>query len=361
MSQAVSARDVPAPAKTTPAKRSRALRPILMIGGLVVVAVGALVFWLNGGRFVSIDNAYIRADKLAVSTDISGIIADVPVKEGQIVKAGDVLFRLDTRKFSIAVESAKADLAQTALQLDAAKRDYQRMLKETATKQAQVDSDQARFNRNAGLVSRGDVSRQSYDDARYQLAADQQAVAASQVAAQVQLAKLGGNADPDVTTMPTYLKAKSALDEAQRELGHATVLAPFDGIVTGVSNAQPGLYLAASNSPFGLVSTDHVWVEANPKETELTYVKPGDPVSVTVDTYPGRTWQGTLDSIAPASGSEFSILPAQNSSGNWVKVVQRISVRIRLDRKPTDPPLRAGMSVEADIHTGHTRSLGSIL
>ncbi len=362
MSQAVSARDVPAnQAQTVPARRSRALRPILMLGGIAVVAVGAVFFWLRGGRYVSIDNAYVHADKLAVSTDVSGILAEIPVKEGQLVKQDDTLFRLDGRKFSIALASAKADLAQTALQLDAAKRDYQRMLKDVATKQAQVESDQARFNRTSGLVNRGDVSRQSYDDVRYQLAADQQTVAATQVAAQVQLAKLGGGADADVTTMPTYLKAKAAVDEAQRELDHATVHAPFDGIVTGVSNAQPGLYLAASNAAFGLVSTDHVWIEANPKETELTYVKPGDPVAVTIDTYPGRTWQGTLDSIAPASGSEFSILPAQNSSGNWVKVVQRISVRIRLDRKPSDPPLRAGMSVEADIDTGHTRSLGNIL
>ncbi len=140
--------------------------------------------------------------------------------------------------------------------------------------------------------------------------------------------------------MPAYLKAKAAVAEAQRQLDHATVRAPMDGIVTGVSAAQPGLYLAASNAAFGLVSTDHVWVEANPKETELTYVKPGDPVDVTVDTYPGRTWHGTVDSIAPASGSEFSILPAQNSSGNWVKVVQRITVRIQprpQARRPAAP------------------------
>lgn len=360
MSQAVAARDAAVPVTKAPAKRSRALRPALMLGGVAVVAVGALLLWLHGGRYVSIDNAYIHADKLSVSTDVSGIVADVPVKEGQSVKAGDVLFRLDDRKFRIALDSAKADLAQTALQLESAKRDYQRMLKDVAVKQAQVDADQARFGRTAGLVGRGDVSRQSYDDARYQLAADQQSVAAAQGAAQVQLAKLGGHADADVATMPSYLKAQAAVDEAQRELDHAIVHAPMDGIVTGVSNAQPGLYLAASNAAFGLVSTEHVWVEANPKETELTYVKPGDKVDVAIDTYPGRTWKGTLDSIAPASGSEFSILPAQNSSGNWVKVVQRISVRIRLDRAPSDPPLRAGMSVEADIDTGHTRTLSDL-
>ena len=358
MSQVLTARDVPeVVTKPRPKSRSRLLRPILMLGGIAVVAVGAGYFWLNGGRYVSIDNAYVRADKLALATDVSGIVAEIPVKEGQQVKQGDVLFRLDDLKFRIALQSAQANLAETALQLTASKRDYERMLKDVAAKEAQVASDQARFDRTAGLVNRGDVSRQAYDDARYQLAANQQAVSSLEVAAQVQLAKLGGNPDADVSTLPAYLQAKAAVAEAQRELDHSTVRAPMDGIVTGVANAQPGLYLAASNAAFGLVSTDNVWVEANPKETELTYVKPGDPVSVTVDTYPGRVWEGTVDSIAPASGSEFSILPAQNSSGNWVKVVQRITIRIHLNRKPSDPPLRAGMSVEADVDTGHTRSL----
>lgn len=359
MSQVIDARTVPIAGGAT-RRRARWIRPVLMLGGIVVVGIGALLFWLHGGRDIAIDNAYVHADKLSLATDVSGIIASVPVKEGQQVRAGEVLFRLDDRQFRIALQSAQADLAQTKLELEASKREYQRMLKEIANRQAIVAADDARFNRTSAMVARGDVSRQQNDDNRFQLAADQQAVAAAQIAAQVQLAKLGGDADADVTTMPAYRKAQAAVDEAQRELDDTVVKAPMNGIVTGVSNAQPGLYLAAANAAFGLVSTDHVWVEANPKETELTYVKPGDPVTVSVDTYPGRTWQGTVDSIAPVSGSEFSILPAQNSSGNWVKVVQRITVRIRLDRKPSDPPLRAGMSVEADIDTGHTRTLADL-
>ena len=151
------------------------------------------------------------------------------------------------------------------------------------------------------------------------------------------------------------------MDEAQRQLDHTVVRAPFDAIATQVDQIQPGTYLAASAAAFGLVSTEHVWVEANPKETDLTYVKPGDPVTVTVDTYPGRVWQGTVESIAPGSGSEFSILPAQNASGNWVKVVQRIPLRVRVDRRPGDPELRAGMSVVVDIDTGHVRHLADLI
>jgi membrane fusion protein (multidrug efflux system) len=150
------------------------------------------------------------------------------------------------------------------------------------------------------------------------------------------------------------------VDEAQRELDHTVIYAPFDGIVTQVDTVQPGMYLAASTAAFGIVSTQDVWVEANPKETELTWVKPGDSVDVDVDTYPGRTWKGVVESIAPNSGSEFSVLPAQNTSGNWVKVVQRIPVRVRVDMKPGDPPLRAGMSADIDIDTGHVRTLSDL-
>jgi membrane fusion protein (multidrug efflux system) len=178
--------------------------------------------------------------------------------------------------------------------------------------------------------------------------------------AEVQLAKLGGDPSVDVHTMPDYLQAKARLDEAQRQLDDTVIHAPFDGIVTQVDTVQPGMYLAASTAAFGIVSTEDVWVEANPKETELTWVKPGDPVDVVIDTYPGRHWKAVVGSIAPNSGSEFSVLPAQNTSGNWVKVVQRIPVRIRVERQPGDPELRAGMSVEAEIDTGHHRTLADL-
>jgi membrane fusion protein (multidrug efflux system) len=186
--------------------------------------------------------------------------------------------------------------------------------------------------------------------------ADKQAVEALKVTASVQLARLGGDAEVDVRTMNDYLKAQANVDEAKRELDHTVIYAPFDGIVTQVETVQPGMYLSAATAAFGLVSTDNVWIEANPKETELTYVKRGDPVDVTVDTYPGRVWKAEVESIAPNSGSEFSVLPAQNTSGNWVKVVQRIPVRIKIEHQDGDPALRAGMSVVADIDTGHHRS-----
>jgi membrane fusion protein (multidrug efflux system) len=240
--------------------------------------------------------------------------------------------------------------------LNAMKLDYKRMLRDIEVKQAQAELDQADYNRFANLVKSGGVTRAEFDNARFRLMADTQAVEALRVTAAVQLARLGGDPEVDVRTMSDYRQSEARVDEAQRQLDHAVIYAPFDGVVTQVESVQPGMYLGAATAAFGLVSTDRVWIEANPKETELTHVKQGDSVDVTVDTYPGVTWKAEVESIAPNSGSEFSVLPAQNTSGNWVKVVQRIPVRIKVEHKAGDPDLRAGMSVIADIDTGHRRT-----
>jgi membrane fusion protein (multidrug efflux system) len=332
------------------------VRPVLMLGGIIAVIAGAGYYWITGGRVVSIDDAYVRAAKEVISTDVSGIVAAVPVREGQRVRQGDVLLRLDPRPFEIALAGATANRNGIVSTLNAMKLDYKRMLREVEVKEAQAASDQANFDRYAGLIKSGGVTRADYDNARFLLMADRQSVEALKVGASVQLARLGGDPECDVRTMNDYLQAQAKVDEARRELDHTVIYAPYSGIVTQVESVQPGMYLAAATAAFGLVSTDNVWIEANPKETELTHVKPGDSVDVTVDTYPGRTWKGEVESIAPNSGSEFSVLPAQNTSGNWVKVVQRIPVRIKILRKDGDPPLRAGMSVIADIDTGHKRS-----
>ncbi|WMT73890.1 HlyD family secretion protein [Bradyrhizobium sp. Ash2021] len=171
------------------------------------------------------------------------------------------------------------------------------------------------------------------------------------------VANLNGNADAPIEDHPRYKDALAARNEAARQLAHTIVQAPFDGVVTNVPSLQPGQYLAAVATAFNIVSTDHVWVQASPKETELTYVKPGQNVTVEVDTYPGEKWVGTVESISPASASSFSLLPAQNTSGNWVKVVQRIPMRVRVPNAPNKPPLRVGMSVEVSVDTGHERGL----
>jgi membrane fusion protein (multidrug efflux system) len=327
--------------------------------GLLPVAlfVGGY-FYFTGGKIMSTDDAYVDADKVAVSTDIAGLVQDVDVSDNQHVAAAQILYRIDPRQFQIALDNAKANLAQTALAIDAMKQDYKHMLSDAAAQQAQVDLDQANYNRENMLVRSGTVSQAVFDQAQYALLNDKSKLESLRQQAATQLARLGGNADIETAQHPQYLQAQAQVDEAQRELDHTVVKAPFTGTVTSVPSIAPGKYLAASTTAFYLVDTDHLWVSANPKETELTYVKPGQPVTVTVDTYPDAVWHGTVQSISPAAAQEFSLLPAQNTSGNWVKVVQRVPMRVRVDTSDQKlPPLRAGMSVEVNVDTGHARGL----
>ncbi|MBN8929130.1 MAG: HlyD family secretion protein, partial [Rhodospirillales bacterium] len=258
--------DAPSARSEGRSRRRSLLRPILMGGGVLVVAIGGLLWWLNGGRWVDTDDAYVQADVMTVSTDVSGIVTAIPVHEGEHVKQGDVLFRLDPQKFQIAVDDARAKLAQTRLSLEAMKSDYQARLRDAAAKQQQVNADQATYDRLAALVKQHAVTQQQTDDARFKLAADQQALDAATMQAKAELARLGGVPDAPVEEMPAYRQAQAELDEALREQAHATVRAPYAGIVTQVNKLQLGMFLGANTSGFGLVATDHVWVEAQPKE-----------------------------------------------------------------------------------------------
>jgi membrane fusion protein (multidrug efflux system) len=354
-----------APVEATPRKSNR-LRYMLMGGGVIAVALASGAFWLQGGRYVSTDNAYVRAAKLMVSTDVSGIVQDVNVKQGQHVKAGDILFRLQPDQFRIAVENARAQLDQVKLTIEAAAKDYERLQTDIEGQRAQAQLAQSTFERASVLVRENNTTRAAFDQARAQLTATQKALESLQQQREVALVRLGGRADLPVEQHPQYQQAKAALDEAQRQLDHTTVRAPFAGVVTAVDTLQPGTFLVSQTASLttvgaiGLVSEEDVWIEANLKETDLNHTKSGDSVEFTVDAYPGRVWHGRVQSINPATGGEFSILPAQNASGNWVKVVQRVPARISIERSADDPVLRAGMSVNVDVDTGHERKLSDV-
>jgi membrane fusion protein (multidrug efflux system) len=330
---------------------------------LLPVALVAGAYWyVTGGAVMTTDDAYVEADKVGISTDVSGIVQDVDVSDNQHVAAGQILYRLDPRQFQIALENAKANQAQTALNIESMKSDYQRLLSDIEAEQAQVQLNQVTFDRQSSLLATGTASQAAYDQAHFTLQAGQSKLASLKHQAEVQLARLSGDPNIKVIDHPEYLQAKAQVDEAQRQLDHTVVKAPFAGIVTNVPSIAPGKYLAASTTAFYLVATDHVWVEADPKETQLTYARPGEPVSVTVDTYPDIEWRGTVESISPAAAQEFQLLPAQNTSGNWVKVVQRIPMHLRIDTSDASlPPLRAGTSVEVNVNTGHTRGLPHFL
>jgi membrane fusion protein, multidrug efflux system len=335
--------------------RRRGLRWGLFAALPLALLVG-LYWYATGGKVMSTDDAYVDSQKVGISTDVAGIVQAVNVTDNERVQAGQVLYRLDPRQFQIALNNAKANLAQTALSIDAMKQDYQRMLSDVAAEQAQVTLDQTNYARDATLLHSGTVSQAIYDQAQSTLDTDKSKLESLRQQAQVQLARLDGNADIPVAQHPQYLQAQAQVEEAQRELDHTVVTAPFAGLVTDVPAIAPGKYLAASTTAFYLVDTDHAWIDANPKETELTYVRPGQPATVTVDAYPDVSWHGTVESISPAAAQEFSLLPAQNTSGNWVKVVQRVPLRVRVDAtEKGKPPLRAGMSAVVDVDTDHAR------
>ncbi|HEV2678057.1 MAG TPA: HlyD family secretion protein [Aliidongia sp.] len=345
-----------APAKSP----TRFVRPVLLVLGPVVAVVAAVTLYLMGGRYVSIDNAYVQVDKVAVATDVSGLVASVEVAEHETVKAGQVLFRLDDRPFRIAVERAAAGLLSARNELESLKAGYQQKQDEIQLLQADLTFFDREFKRQADLSAHGAATAQQFDLSQHQADTARRKLAASQHELAALGAELSGQPDLPIERQPRYLAAKAMLDTAQYDLDRTVVKAPDNGVVANVSTLRPGQYLAAGTPGFSLIETDRIWITANPKETELTYVHRDQPVDITVDTYPGVTWHGTVESVSPASAAEFSMLPAQNSSGNWVKVVQRIPMRVKIVHQDGQPTLRAGMSVVTDIDTGHRRHLADL-
>jgi len=340
--------------------RSR-LRWVLFLLLPIALIVGGY-WYVAGGQVVSIDDATVEADKVGVSTDISGIVKSVEVRENQDVEVGQVLYRLDDLPFRLALERADAHVRMVRNDLNALKANYQDMQAQIKQGQDDLDYYNHEFIRQRNLLAAHVTAQTEFTAAHKNLQNAQQKLASLNHQLAAIVANLSGNPDLPVEQQPQYRDAVAQRDEAARQLDHTVVKAPFAGIVTNVPSIAPGKYLQASMTAFYLVATDHVWIDANPKETELTYVKSGQPVGVTVDTYPDAKWGGTVESISPAAAQEFSLLPAQNTSGNWVKVVQRIPMRVRVDTSDKSlPPLRAGMSVEVDVDTGHTRGLPHFL
>ncbi|MVV46991.1 HlyD family secretion protein [Pseudomonas sp. PB120] len=344
----------------SPAPPARPTRQRLRVALFALLPIALLLggyIYVTGGQIISTDNAYIQADHVGVSTDVSGLVASVDVKDNQRVVKGQVLFTLKPEPFQIALASAQAQLGNVRNQILNLKANYNQALAEIDQAQIDLAYYQTSFQRQQTLLSVSAVSKTNFDDAKHALDSTRQKIAVAKASAQMVLAQLGGNIDTPVEKQSSFLQAQAAVDEAQRNLNNSVVRASFDGVVTNVDSLQVGSYLQPPQSGISLVSADHLWVAASPKETELTHLQPGQPVKISVDSYPGVEWHGTVESISPASGSSFSLLPAQNTTGNWVKVVQRIPVRISIDDADQKPPLRTGMSVQAQIDTGSARGL----
>ncbi|CAM5764477.1 HlyD family secretion protein [Bosea minatitlanensis] len=338
-----------------PRRRNRTRRVLFALLPLALLAGG--YYYVVGGQVMSTDNAYVQADIVGISTDVAGIVGEIDVRDNQAVKAGDVLFRLDDKPFRFALERADAQVGVVRNDLEALKASYKGMQSQIEQAHTDIAFYETAFKRQQDLATKSVASQATYDQAKHDL--DGARLKLAQLENQLAgiAANLNGTPDAPVEEHPRYKDAVAARAEAQRQLDHTTVRAPMNGVVTNVPSLQKGQYLAEATTAFSLVSTEHVWIQANPKETELTWVKPGQAAEVYVDTYPGAVWKGTVDSISPASAASFSLLPAQNTSGNWVKVVQRIAMRVKIETPADEPQLRAGMSVTLDVDTGHARGL----
>jgi membrane fusion protein (multidrug efflux system) len=355
----------PSPANGTPSPQPRRRRPsrtkrILLLFGLpALVVFGASYVYVAGGRYVDTDNAYVKADKAIISAQVSGKIVAVDVSENQRVATGAPLFRLDPAPFQLALEHADAVLAQTKSDIAALKVAYRQALAEIDLAKTNVAYAKIEQNRQTGLVAHEIGSVSDLDDARHRLETTQKQVEVARQRADKILIDLGGDPNIPIEAHPRYRQAAASRAQAALDLEHCVVKAPFAGVVS--KKPEIGTYVERGAPVMSLVADSAVWVEANFKETQLTHLRPGQSATIEVDTYPGRKWHGRVQSISEATGSEFAVLPAQNATGNWVKVVQRVAVRIALPHDPADPPRRAGMSATVTVDTEHHRSVGDLL
>jgi membrane fusion protein (multidrug efflux system) len=337
------------------------LRLILLVVVPLLALVAGLAFYLAGGRTISTDNAYVGARKVLVTPDISGKVAAVRVKEGERVAAGDVLFDIDPTPFRLALSQAQGKLDSVRTDFNNMKSNLKSLDKLVALAQQNVALKQKDIERKATLLAKSSGSQADLDNS---MSATVTAQLQAQLAVQQQATTLNallGNPDLPIEQYPPYQQAKAVVEQAERDLDHTTLKSPIDGTATQVDNIQLGRFVTAGTPILSVIDDGAPWVDANPKETDLTNVRVGQKVAIDVDAFPDHSFSGSVSSISPGTGAQFAILPPQNAIGNWVKVVQRVPVRIAIDPGQDVHLLRAGMSVTVDIDTGQRRSLWSLL
>lgn len=349
------------PDKSSRKPRTRGIvRYSLMLAlPLALVAAGGW-YWVVGSRWASTENAYVQQNKVLVAPEVEGRIAEVSVSQNQIVKPGDVLFRIDDASYRIALEKADGAVALARLQVDELR---------TRLKDAEVKAETARntlafqevqFGRQEKLRQTGNATEVQYDTSRHDLDLARQSVAETEQGVADALVALNGNANIETDKHPSVLGALAAQDSARLDLQRTVVRAPTTGTVSQVANLQVGQYIGSGSPVMAIIDTTSIWVEANFKETDLEHMRPGQPAELTFDAYPDVSIKGHVDSLGGGTGAVFSLLPAQNATGNWVKVVQRLPVRIALDES-SSLPLKAGLSVGVDVDTGFVRPLPSFV
>jgi membrane fusion protein (multidrug efflux system) len=347
-------------AETAPAVRKKSnsgRRFVLLVVLPIVAAGGGMFWWLNGGRYVETDNAYVGANKSLITPIVSGPILAVHVKEGQHVKTGQPLFDIDPEPYRNALALAKGRLEAAKVEYANLRESFVSNADQIKMGQDAVDLRQADFDRKRKLAETQAGTLVEKDTSNAALVQAKEILEFVRLQEETIKVKLGGGLDTSIETFPDYMQAKAAVDDAERNLKYTYVKAPIDGVATQVDNIELGRVAPAGQPVFAVVADTGLWVDANPKESDLTYVTKGLPASVTVDTFPGREWKGHICSIAPGTGAQFAILPPQNASGNWVKVVQRIPLRFCFNADEDITGLRAGMSTVISVDTGRVRTL----
>ena len=336
-------------------------RVLLLVVLPLVVVIAGLVFYLQGGRYVTTDDAYVGAQKVLITPDISGKIVKVAVKEGQTVSTGDTLFQIDPVPFQLAVSQARAKLDDAKTSHDNFVDNVKLYNQTIELVNAGVALKQRDVDRKTALVKNNYGSQLDLDNAATALVTAQAQLQLVKQQKSAALNQLLGNPELPLDQFPAYVQAKAALDDAERNLALTTVRAPMDGVATQVDQIQLGRFIAAGTPVFSIIDISNPWVDANPKESDFTYVAVGQPVTIDVDAFPDHAFKGTVGSLSPGTGAQFAILPPQNATGNFVKVVQRVPVRIYFDSDdPYVQKLKAGMSAYTSIDTGHHRSLAAL-
>jgi membrane fusion protein (multidrug efflux system) len=357
--ESVAAAPAPAPAPTK--KKSSKMRYLVMAVVPLLLVGGGVYYWVTGGRYQETENANLRQARVTIASEIAGRITAVNLHENQAVKAGDLLFAVDPEPYRIALAQADASLAGARLNVEQLRASLGQAEAQQRSAQSEVGYLTQELERQTALSGKGVTTQSSLDTARRNLDKARDAERAAAQAVIGAKAALGGNPDIQTNEHPSVLAAQAARDRAAYNLEQATVRAPADGIVSQAASFKEGQYVSPGSALFTLVETGDAWVEANFKETQLTHMKLGQKAEVELDTFPGRPVEATVESIGAGTGAEFSLLPAQNATGNWVKVTQRIPVRLTIDAADADLLLRTGMSATVNVDTGVSRGWGSLV
>ena len=333
---------------------------LLVVAPVLALALG-FVWWLNGGRYVTTDNSYVGAQKVLITPQVTGSIVAVHVIEGQKVKTGDPLFDIDSEPYRIALALAKGRLDAAKVAFANLKSSYVSNADQIKMGEDSVRVRQADYDRKNELATRGAGTNVDRDTSMAALIQAKQILEFVRNLQATTMVKLGGSLDASIDNFPDYIQAKAGVEDAERNLRNTKILAPIDGVATQVTQIELGRVAPAGQPVFAVVADKGLWVDANPKESDMTYVREGQPATVTVDAFPDKVWSGTICSIAPGTGAQFSILPPQNASGNWVKVVQRVPLRFCFGPGEDTSNLRAGMSAYLSIDTGRVRTVKGVL